>query len=122
MNSVIFFVFTVAYFSESHGELRKYKLLIITVVNSINNNDYLILATIIKRCPRNLENINLCIINSIEMLRPNLVMGNLGDTIVPKLDPLFINEIKISNGNDLNASFKNLSVFGPSKFTLMNLQ
>jgi hypothetical protein len=56
------------------------------------------------------------------MLKPHLTVGNLGENFtVPKLEPLNIEEIKISNGNDLQAVFKNLSVFGPSKFNLLNL-
>ena len=57
------------------------------------------------------------------MLRPNLISGDFGEGFeIPKLDPLIIDEIKISNGNDLQANFKNLSVFGPSNFKLLNLE
>lgn len=80
-------------------------------------------ARIIKPCSRNLQNINNCIIDSINMLKPNLISGNLGEGFeIPKLDPLIIDEIKISNGNDLQANFKNLSVFGPSNFKVLNLE
>lgn len=80
-------------------------------------------ARIIKPCSRNLQNINSCIIDSINMLRPNLISGNLGEGVeIPKLDPLIIDEIKITNGNDLQANFKNLSVFGPSNFKVLNLE
>jgi hypothetical protein len=59
---------------------------------------------------------------SIEMLRPHITVGDLGENFtIPKLEPLNIDEIKISNGNDLQAIFSNLSVFGPSQFNLLNL-
>ncbi|KAG5675666.1 hypothetical protein PVAND_005553 [Polypedilum vanderplanki] len=80
------------------------------------------LPKIIKVCPRSSSDLNKCIIESIELLRPHITIGDLGDNFtVPKLEPLSIDEIIIDNGNDLEANFKNLSVFGPSKFNVLNL-
>lgn len=79
----------------------------------------------IRICPRSSENINKCICESIELLRGNLANGDFGDnfTTIPKIEPLFIDIIKINRGDDFNEMiFKNLFVSGPSQFVLKNMR
>lgn len=80
-------------------------------------------AEVIRRCNRTEEDINNCICESIELLRNNLASGDFGeDFAIPKIEPLFIDEIKLSRGNDFKANFKNLYVSGPSQFVLKNMR
>lgn len=81
-------------------------------------------AEVIRICPRSSENINECICESIELLRTNLANGDFGDNFtIPKIEPLFIDEIKINRGDDFNEMvFKNLFVSGPSQFVLKNMR
>lgn len=41
---------------------------------------------------------------------------------IPKIEPLFIDEIKMQRGKDFKATFKNLLVSGPSNFILKNMK
>lgn len=57
---------------------------------------------------------NECICESIELLRNNLANGDFGENFtIPKIEPLFIDEIKIKRGNSFNEMiYKNLEVSG----------
>lgn len=77
----------------------------------------------IQRCHRSDEEIDDCICRSIELLRNNLANGDFGENFtIPKLEPLYIDEIKMHRGNDFRASFRNLLVSGPSQFVLKNMR
>lgn len=78
----------------------------------------------IRKCHRSNPSINECICESIELLRKNLADGDFGENFtIPKIEPMFIDEIKIQRGNDYNEmSFKNLYVSGPSNFVLKNMR
>lgn len=80
-------------------------------------------ADVIKRCHRSDKNINQCICESIELLRTNLATGDFGENFVmPALEPLYIDEIKIQRENNFNEFvFRNLYVTGPSDFVLKNM-
>ncbi|CAO1314672.1 unnamed protein product [Diamesa serratosioi] len=81
------------------------------------------LPSLIEKCPRSTENMNLCITNSIEHLRPSFAIGDMGENFtIPKIEPLFIDEIKMQRGKDFKATFKNLLVSGPSNFILKNMK
>lgn len=84
----------------------------------------LCLAEVIRKCSRSEENINECICESIELLRNNLANGDFGENFtIPKLEPLFIEEININHRNDYNEMvFTNLFVSGPSQFVLKNMR
>jgi Haemolymph juvenile hormone binding protein (JHBP) len=72
-----------------------------------------ITATVIKVCPRSAENINECICESIELLRNNLANGDFGENFtIPKIEPLFIKEIKIKRGNFNEMIYRNLVISG----------
>lgn len=63
-------------------------------------------AEVIRKCSRSDQDINGCICKSIEMLRTNLANGDFGDNFtIPKLEPLFIDEIKMHR-NEFKATFK----------------
>lgn len=52
-----------------------------------------------------------------------LANGDFGENFtIPKIEPLYIDEIVIQRGNDFRANFKNLLVTGPSQFVLKNMR
>ena len=76
----------------------------------------------IKTCSRSDPNLNDCVTRSVELLRPALTSGDLGENFqIPELEPLFIDEILMKRG-DFLANFNNLLVSGPSQFILNNMQ
>ena len=76
----------------------------------------------IETCNRTDTNLNDCITRSVELLRPALTSGDLGENFrIPELEPLFIDEILMKRG-DFLANFNNLLVSGPSQFVLKNMK
>lgn len=78
----------------------------------------------IRKCHRSDEKIEECICESIELLRSNLATGDFGENFtIPKIEPLYIDEIKIHHDNNFNEMvFRNLFVSGPSQFVLKNMR
>lgn len=65
-----------------------------------------------------------CINSSIEAIRSKLVKG-IPELDVPSLEPLALNEVTLSRGPDgakIEASVKNLKVYGPSNFIIKSLR
>lgn len=81
------------------------------------------LPPIIDTCPRNSPNPIECVLKSVEKIRPNLASGDFGpDFQVPKLEPLFIDQIGIDRGPDFKANFTEINVSGPSKFVIEEMK
>lgn len=58
-----------------------------------------------------------------EKLKPMLAVGDLGDGFVmPSLEPLALDLIRIRPGPELNAVFTNLIVNGPTSFVVEKLK
>uniref|UniRef100_U5EUS5 Putative hemolymph juvenile hormone binding protein n=1 Tax=Corethrella appendiculata TaxID=1370023 RepID=U5EUS5_9DIPT len=80
------------------------------------------LPSVIKVCSRNDPNIDACIKNSLESLRQNLASGNFGENFnVPKIEPLYFESIKMQRGQEFQAAFSRLNIFGCSGFELEKL-
>lgn len=81
------------------------------------------LPSTIKVCSRNDPKVDQCIIDAVDIIRPNLAAGNFGKEFdIPKLEPLYIEQIKMQRGQDFQAVFNKLDVFGCSKFKVERLQ
>ncbi|XP_054262405.1 protein takeout-like [Macrosteles quadrilineatus] len=93
--------------------------LALTSVNSLNHS----LTTIpdfIHVCKRNDPQVETCIRNSIEELRPYLRRG-IPELKVPSLEPLVIKELVAAEGSGLKITTENLKVHGCANFTLVKL-
>lgn len=74
-------------------------------------------------CSKNEVNLSECIINSVKELQPRLASGKLDDDfVVPALEPLTLDNIKMERGQEFKASFTNLLVRGPSNFNIEKLR
>ncbi|XP_053692555.1 protein takeout-like [Sabethes cyaneus] len=81
------------------------------------------LPSTLKVCSRNETKINQCIIDAVEHIRTNLAKGDFGpDFNVPKLEPLFIEQVKMQNGKDLQAVVNKVNVSGCSAFKIERMQ
>jgi len=77
----------------------------------------------IKVCSRNDPNLNQCVINSVKEIQPKLASGKLDPSfVVPALEPLSLDNIKMDRGQEFKAQFSNLLVTGPSKFTIEKMK
>uniref|UniRef100_A0A1W7R7Q8 Putative hemolymph juvenile hormone binding protein n=1 Tax=Aedes albopictus TaxID=7160 RepID=A0A1W7R7Q8_AEDAL len=81
------------------------------------------LPSTIKVCSRNDPKIDQCIMDALDHIRPNLATGDFGKGFdIPKVEPLFIEQIKMQRGPDFQAVFSKLDVYGCSKFKFERLQ
>ncbi|XP_055639883.1 uncharacterized protein LOC129777561 [Toxorhynchites rutilus septentrionalis] len=91
-------------------------VIILVVLAEVTNGA---LPSILKLCSRNDPELEKCMIDAVNYIRPNLANGDFGpDFEVPKLEPLYIEQIKIQRGQDLQAMFTNVDVHGTSKFKI----
>ena len=80
-------------------------------------------ASTIKVCPRNSPNLNQCILESIDFLKPRLATVQIADDFkVPGLEPLELNTIKMNRGSEFSATFTKLLVNGPGGFIIDKLK
>ncbi|XP_077289009.1 protein takeout-like [Arctopsyche grandis] len=78
----------------------------------------------IKICQRTDPEVDKCIINSIDKIRPKLVEG-IPELNVPAIEPLNMKEIVLSRGPKgalLEATMSNVKVWGPSNFKILELK
>lgn len=84
---------------------------------------YSVLPSKIKVCSRNEPQMEQCIINAVEHLRPALASGDFGpDFNVPKLEPQYFKRIKVQRGRDLEAVFTDVYVNGGSNFKIEKIE
>lgn len=77
----------------------------------------------IQICSRHEPKLSECILNSVKQLQPRLASGRLDDEfIVPALEPLALDNIKMESGQEFKAHFTNLLVRGPSSFNVEKLR
>lgn len=82
-----------------------------------------IAAATITACSRNLPKPEPCIKAAAEAVRPLLAVGNLGDGFVtPPLEPLVLDEVRMTQGKEFMAVFTNVLVNGPSNFKVESLK
>ncbi|XP_067013923.2 protein takeout [Anabrus simplex] len=78
----------------------------------------------IKVCSRKDSEINKCINNSIEIIRPKLISG-IAELAVPPIEPLALDEMKLSRGPRgalLEALIRNIKAQGASDFIIEDLK
>ncbi|XP_052895435.1 uncharacterized protein LOC128302610 isoform X3 [Anopheles moucheti] len=72
-----------------------------------------VFPTVLRACPRNSTDLNQCIIDVVNELRPRLATGDFGEnfTITP-LEPIKIDRLKIERGDNFKANFTNFRISG----------
>ncbi|XP_059049165.1 protein takeout-like [Achroia grisella] len=78
----------------------------------------------IKVCQRNDPNVDKCIINSVEELRPKMIEG-IPELDVPGIEPLSLGQIALARGPQgakLTAVVNDVKVRGPSNFIIQELK
>lgn len=78
-------------------------------------------APYIKVCGRRNPNLNQCVINSVESLKPTLVNG-IKELDVPSMEPLFMAKVALAELRDFKAFARNVSLFGLSKYNINDLE
>lgn len=77
----------------------------------------------LKLCSRNDPKADQCIIDAVDHIRSNLASGDFGPNfVVPKLEPLYIEQMKMSRGQDFQATFNKMNVYGCSSFKIERIQ
>lgn len=80
-------------------------------------------ASSFKICPRNSPNLAKCVKESIELLRPRLKTGDLGDGVkIDGLEPLKIDDIVINRGEGFYVNLNNLKALGAMNFKIEKLR
>ncbi|XP_012275264.1 circadian clock-controlled protein [Orussus abietinus] len=72
-------------------------------------------------CKRSDPNIEACITESVEKLRPYLKTG-VPEYNIPSLEPLLLNELVASEGSGLRITAKNVHAYGASDFIVRRLK
>lgn len=81
------------------------------------------LPSSIQVCRRSNPEINKCIVDSVNALRPLLASGKISnDFSIPPLEPLALATVNMDRGSEFKATFSDLLVTGPSKFQIDNLK
>lgn len=74
-------------------------------------------------CKRKDPNLDKCIQDVVERIRPNVASGNYGSSnVLPKLEPVVIEKIRIERGNTFGANFSNLVIAGAGQFVIKKLK
>ncbi|KAJ3654883.1 hypothetical protein Zmor_014036 [Zophobas morio] len=71
-------------------------------------------------CSRHDPNLNECVKNAVEQLRPHLALG-VPELLLPPMDPLVLPEAGLSSGDNFKASFKNIQIYYANEFRIDNL-
>lgn len=88
------------------------------------NFNFFFLASFLKICNRSDPNLKQCIKESVEQLRPLLSKG-IPEFDIPSCEPLIIPEVAIDQGSGtvaVKSVYKNIQVYGPSKFIIRNIK
>ncbi|CAD7079713.1 unnamed protein product [Hermetia illucens] len=81
------------------------------------------LPSSIKTCPRNHPDPNRCILDAVNIVRPLLAKGDLGDGYhTPPLEPLYLDNIEMGRGNEFRAVFSDIQARGGSNFIIEKLK
>ncbi|KAL1378494.1 hypothetical protein pipiens_015553 [Culex pipiens pipiens] len=84
---------------------------------------YAYLEPTLSVCKRKDPNLDKCIQDVVERIRPNVASGNYGSSnVLPKLEPVVIEKIRIERGNTFGANFSNLVIAGAGQFVIKKLK
>uniref|UniRef100_A0A182NEN7 Uncharacterized protein n=1 Tax=Anopheles dirus TaxID=7168 RepID=A0A182NEN7_9DIPT len=71
------------------------------------------LPTVLRACPRNSTDLNQCIIDVVNELRPRLATGDFGENFtITSLEPIKIDRLTIERGENFKANFTNFRISG----------
>ncbi|XP_058453610.1 protein takeout-like [Malaya genurostris] len=94
----------------------------IILISVINVGDCA-LPSVMKVCARDEPKLEQCIIDAVEHIRPNLANGDFGpEFMVPSIEPLYLELVKIQQGKDLQATFTKINIYNVSTFKLERIQ
>ncbi|KAL3282200.1 hypothetical protein HHI36_005394 [Cryptolaemus montrouzieri] len=82
------------------------------------------LPTFLKTCRRSDPNLEECIKESVQRLKPLLAHG-ISEFDIPSCEPLYIPEVVLDQGTgavSVKSSYKDIKVYGPSDFTLQQVK
>ncbi|CAH1735549.1 unnamed protein product [Chironomus riparius] len=100
--------------------MNYFKVIIILYSIKISSG---ILPPTIPVCRRNNPNMSQCIASAIEVLKPRLASGDVGGGYtVPKIDPLFVNEINFGENDGVAVRLSGVNMHGISGFKLDKLR
>ncbi|XP_035909011.1 uncharacterized protein LOC118510802 isoform X2 [Anopheles stephensi] len=72
-----------------------------------------VFPSVLRACPRNSTDLNQCIIDVVNELRPRLATGDFGENFtIPSLEPIKIDRLKIERGENFKANFTNFRISG----------
>lgn len=95
----------------------------VIVLSSLVSVAYSALPSQFKLCSRNDPKVEQCIISAVDHIRKNLAEGDFGEGFdVPKLEPLYVEQMKMQRGQDFQAVFNKVNVYGASTFKIDRLQ
>ncbi|XP_066141331.1 protein takeout-like [Euwallacea fornicatus] len=78
------------------------------------------LPSYLKLCHKGIPNLNECIIENLNILRPRMKVG-IPELLIPSLDPLIIPEATLSTGSDFKATFRDLHLYRTDAFVMDTL-
>lgn len=78
-------------------------------------------ADFIHICTRNDPNLDTCMIESVEALKPYLMRGSPEHNI-PSLEPLLLPEMVAAEGTGIRVTARDVRAYGASDFTLTNFK
>lgn len=82
------------------------------------------LPSFIKPCKRSDPNLEKCLIQLLDNIRPNLIKG-IPEMRIPPLDPLHVPEVALDQGTgavNFQATFKNIVSYGAKHFNLTSIK
>ncbi|XP_018572738.1 circadian clock-controlled protein-like [Anoplophora glabripennis] len=94
------------------------------ITEGAEKNSTFVTPEYIKPCYKSDPDINTCIINTFDHLKPYLVNG-IEDIDVPSIDPLKIDSLTMENGRGVyrvKANFFNISASGASNFSVQSVR
>lgn len=84
---------------------------------------YAYLEPVLSVCKRKDPNLDKCIQDVVERIRPNVASGDYGSSnVLPKLEPVVIEKIRIERGSTFAANFSNLVISGIPKFVIKKIK
>ncbi|XP_058453611.1 circadian clock-controlled protein daywake-like [Malaya genurostris] len=84
---------------------------------------YAYLEPVLSVCKAKDPNLDKCIVEIIERIRPSIASGNYGSEIQhPRIESMILEQIRIERGPSFSANFSDLMINGSSKFIIKKLK
>ncbi|XP_065094125.1 protein takeout-like [Ochlerotatus camptorhynchus] len=80
-------------------------------------------APVLSVCSRNDPNLEKCIIDVVERIRPNVIEANYGDDRkAPRFDPIYFERMDINNGAGFHLVLSNVTIRGTGGFVIKKIR